>query len=208
MAQADAKFLHGSLLKHIVVMSSAASLGLMAIFIVDLVDMLFISMLGNEALAAAVGYAGAILFFTTSMSIGLAITAGALVSRALGQGDADRAREILTHVLILGVLFALVIVALVWVSLPALTGLVGATGETLSAIVVFISPYPENLPRCRGRARICCIRARDPVPTCGQVTSSSTYPLTRMSRPDRLPAGSPRHSCRHQSPPCTAPCHR
>ncbi len=146
MAQNQAKFLQGSLLRHITVMSSAASLGLMAIFLVDLVDMLFISMLGNEALAAAVGYAGAILFFTTSLSIGLAITAGALAARALGQGDEARAREVLTHVLIVGVIFALVVVALVWFSLPFLTGLVGATGETQRLAVRYLSIIVPGMP--------------------------------------------------------------
>lgn len=146
MAQNQARFLHGSLLRHITVMSSAASLGLVAIFLVDLVDMLFISMLGNEALAAAVGYAGAILFFTTSLSIGLAITAGALASRALGQDDPDRAREVLTHVLIVGVLFALVVVALVWINLHALTALVGASGVTQELAVRYLRIIVPGMP--------------------------------------------------------------
>ena len=42
----QAKFLEGSLFKHISVMSLTASLGLMAVFLVDFVDMIFISMLG------------------------------------------------------------------------------------------------------------------------------------------------------------------
>ena len=44
-------------------------------------------MLGNAALAAAIGYAGSILFFTTSFGIGIAIAAGALVAGALGSSD-------------------------------------------------------------------------------------------------------------------------
>ena len=36
----------------------------MAIFAVNLVDMIFLAMLGNAALAAAVGYAGTVMFFT------------------------------------------------------------------------------------------------------------------------------------------------
>ena len=62
MSDAQAKFLQGNLLRHITVMSLTASVGLMAIFVVDLVDMIFISMLGKAELAAAAGYAGAILF--------------------------------------------------------------------------------------------------------------------------------------------------
>jgi Na+-driven multidrug efflux pump len=89
----QAKFLEGSLFRHISVMSLTASVGLMAVFLVDFVDMIFISMLGKAELAAAVGYAGAILFFTTSFGIGMAIAAGALVARALGAGDEALARR-------------------------------------------------------------------------------------------------------------------
>ena len=80
----QAKFLEGNLLRHIAVMSLTSSVGLMAVFAVDFVDMVFISMLGKAELAAAVGYAGAILFFTGSFGIGMAIACGALVARALG----------------------------------------------------------------------------------------------------------------------------
>jgi len=88
MAEARAVFLEGNLFRHVSVMALTSSIGLMAVFAVDFIDMIFISMLGNAALAAAVGYAGAILFFTTAFGIGMSIAAGALVARALGQGMA------------------------------------------------------------------------------------------------------------------------
>jgi Na+-driven multidrug efflux pump len=46
-------------------------------------------MLGKAELAAAVGYAGAILFFISSFGIGVAIAAGALVAKSLGAGDEE-----------------------------------------------------------------------------------------------------------------------
>jgi Na+-driven multidrug efflux pump len=72
----QAVFLKGSLLRHITVMSLTASVGLMAVFVVDFVDMIFISRLGKAELAAAVGYAGAILFFISSFGIGVHFTTG------------------------------------------------------------------------------------------------------------------------------------
>ena len=107
----QAKFLEGSLFRHITVMSLTASVGLMAVFLVDFVDMIFISMLGKAELAAAVGYAGAILFFTTSFGIGMAIAAGALVARDLGAGDEAKARLQATHSLIYGVVFGAIFAA-------------------------------------------------------------------------------------------------
>ncbi|MCA3459345.1 MAG: MATE family efflux transporter, partial [Rhodobacter sp.] len=56
----QARFVEGNLLRHVTVMSLTSSVGLMAVFSVDFVNMIFISMLGRAELAAAVGYAGAI----------------------------------------------------------------------------------------------------------------------------------------------------
>ena len=78
------KFVEGNLFRHITVMALTSSVGLMAIFVVDLVNIIFISMLGQQEFTAAVGYAGAILFFTTSFGIGLSIAVSALCARAVG----------------------------------------------------------------------------------------------------------------------------
>ena len=108
MVDGRAKFLSGNLFGHVANMSLLASVGLVAVFLVDFVDMIFISMLGKAELAAAIGYAGAILFFTTSFGIGLGIAAGALVARALGQDDAQLARERTTHALCYGAFFGVI----------------------------------------------------------------------------------------------------
>lgn len=142
----QAVFLKGSLLRHITVMSLTASVGLMAVFIVDFVDLIFISMLGKAELAAAVGYVGAILFFTTSFGIGMAIAAGALVARALGEGDEEAARRKATNSLIYGVIFGSVFAAIVWFNLSALAALMGASGETLTLAVHYLQIIVPSLP--------------------------------------------------------------
>jgi len=43
-------------------MTSTAAIGLVALFVVNLVDLFFLSLLGEAELAAAVGFACAILF--------------------------------------------------------------------------------------------------------------------------------------------------
>lgn len=146
MAEQDAKFLQGSLLKHITEMSLTASLGLLALFIVDLVDMLFISMLGVPELAAAVGFAGSLLFFTTSISIGVSIAAGALVAKSLGQGNALRARELMTHVMIIGFVVAVFVAGLVWMFLEDLIALLGASGETSALALGYLQIIIPSMP--------------------------------------------------------------
>ncbi|WP_425101030.1 MATE family efflux transporter [Tropicibacter sp. S64] len=146
MSAGQARFLTGNLTGHIVSMSLTAAVGLLALFVVDLVDMVFISMLGVAELAAAVGFAGSILFMTTSVSIGFAIAGGALVARALGEGRRERAREVLTHVLAHGFVFAVGFAALIFVSLPELTALVGATGETQALAISYLRILIPTMP--------------------------------------------------------------
>lgn len=88
-----AKFVTGSIMRHVITMSLTASLGLVALFMVDLIDFYFISLLGQNNLAAAVGYSGTLLFFTTSMSISLSIAMGALVSKSLGAKNIKEAQN-------------------------------------------------------------------------------------------------------------------
>lgn len=146
MAEAQARFLTGSLFRHVTAMSLTASLGLVAVFFVDFIDMIFISMLGQAELAAAIGYAGAILFFTTSFGIGMAIAAGALVARALGAGEVELARQRATSSLLFGVGFGAVFAALVWLNIPALVALMGARGETADFAILYLRIVVPSLP--------------------------------------------------------------
>ena len=146
MAQSQAVFLEGSLFKHITVMSLTSSVGLMAVFLVDFVDMIFISMLGKEELAAAIGYAGAILFFTSSFGIGMAIAGGALVARALGAGDEALARRRAGTTLLYGFVFGSLFSAVVWLNLPALVAMLGASDATQDLAVGYLRIIIPSLP--------------------------------------------------------------
>ena len=117
---AQAKFLEGPILRHITVMTATASIGLMALFVVDLVDLYFLSLLGEVELAAAVGFAGSILFFTTSICIGLAIAMAALVARAVGARETARAKRYVIHVSLFALIVTLPLALLVWLAIPDL----------------------------------------------------------------------------------------
>ena len=142
----QAKFLEGSLFRHITVMALTASAGLMAVFLVAFVDRVFISMLGKAELAAAIGYAGAVLFFTGSFGIGMAIACGALVARALGEGDAALARQRATSSLVIGGAIGAVFAALVWIYVPELVRLLGASGETAALAALYLRIILPSLP--------------------------------------------------------------
>lgn len=129
MTQGQAKFVEGSLFRHVAVMSLTASVGLMAIFVVDLINMVYISWLRDPVLTAAVGYAGAVLFFTTAVGIGLSVGVSALVSRAVGARDPALARDRATAGLVLGAGVGVLFAAVVWLLLPPIVGLLGAEGR-------------------------------------------------------------------------------
>ncbi len=128
-ARKSAAFLEGSILRHITVMSASSGAGLLAIFLVDFADLFFISLLGADALAAAVGYAGTVLFFFTSIGIGLAIAMGALTARALGREDTERARVVAGSVAAIVIGIGLVLTAILIIYAPTFLTWLGATGE-------------------------------------------------------------------------------
>ena len=125
-----AVFVDGSIFRHVVVMASTSAVGLMTLFVVDLMDMFFLSLLGELELAAAVGYAGTILFFTTSIAIAIAITSGALVSRSLGGQDKSRASQYASNVICFGVLLSILISGFIWFTIPQLLDQLGAEGRS------------------------------------------------------------------------------
>jgi len=138
MASKTGAFVTGSILRHTVVMSLSSGAGLLAIFFVDLADLYFISLLGHEALAAAVGYAGTLLFFFTSISIGLAIAMGALAARALGAGDEGRARHVAGSIAAIIAVLGIASTVLVLLFADTMLTLIGATGEAHDYALSFL----------------------------------------------------------------------
>jgi putative MATE family efflux protein len=122
-------FVDGATMRHVVVMTLTASFGLMSVFLVDLADLYFLSLLGEVAVAAAIGYAGTLLFFMISVSIGVTIAGSALVSRAIGAGDKDKASRIATSSLVYAALVACVVALPLFVFVEQALSLLGAEGR-------------------------------------------------------------------------------
>ncbi|WP_342162403.1 MATE family efflux transporter [Methylobacterium sp. SD21] len=140
------RFVAGSIMRHVLVMSATGSVGLMAIFVVDLMSLLYVSRLGDPALTAAVGLASVVQFFATAVNIGLMIAAGAQVGRALGAGDRALARRLAASSMALGVLVSGLLAALMLPFAGQLLGLVGAQGEALRVAHLFLMiTLPSNV---------------------------------------------------------------
>ncbi len=141
-----AKYTQGSIFRHLTIMTSSATVGLMVMFMSDLVDMYFLSLLGEVEIAAAIGFAGSVLFFTVSMNIGLSIACSALVSKALGSGDDCASREAVTHSIVSAVVLTIPITLLVWFSIPILLQALGAQGRALQLATDYLSIIILSMP--------------------------------------------------------------
>jgi len=141
-----AKFVTGSTMKHVVIMTATGSFGLMAIFIVDFLNLFYISLLGEEELAAAIGYAGTILAFNIAIGIGLSIAASALVSRRLGAGDRAGARRIAASAVTFMLAVSLVVVAVQWPLINVFLDALGASGRTRTIARGFLQIVIPSMP--------------------------------------------------------------
>jgi putative MATE family efflux protein len=139
-------FTTGSTLRHVMVMTATASVGLITIFLVDMLNLYYISLLGVQELAAAVGFASTLMFFTLSISIGLTIPTSALVGRMLGQGNRQAAAEMGgASMVYMGVISSATTLA-VWPFLGQFLHLLGARGETLELAQRFLDIVIPSTP--------------------------------------------------------------
>lgn len=140
------KFVTGSILRHILVMTGTGAVGLMAIFIGDLANIYFLSATGDAALVAAVGYASSILFFSTSIGIGLSVATTALVAPALGANLKVRARRLSAHAHVLTFVVSAVLSLFLWIFARPLLSVLGATGHTRDLAATYLTILLPTLP--------------------------------------------------------------
>jgi Na+-driven multidrug efflux pump len=154
------RFVTGSLMRHVVVMAGTGAIGLVAIFAVDLINLLYISMLGEQAIAAAVGFAGVVGFFMLSLFIGLLIGVTATVSRAIGAGRMPEARALATSSLVLVACIAALVSGLTLVFLEPLLHLLGARDRILELAQRFLHiTLPSTVHAGCGHGLLgCCAR--------------------------------------------------
>jgi putative MATE family efflux protein len=132
------KFTTGSTLRHILVMSGSSGIGLMAVFLVDFADLYFLGLLGEIEVAAAIGYAGSVLFFTVALGVALSVAATALVSPALGAGKKPRARRRAVNALLFAAAAASVLSLMLWIAVPVLLGWLGAEGRAFDLAASYL----------------------------------------------------------------------
>jgi putative MATE family efflux protein len=133
-----ARFATGSIIGHISIMTLSGAIGMMALFLVDLTSLFFLTLLRQTAVTAAIGYAASIIFFSTSIGLGGSVAASVLVARSIGKNEVDRARDYATSAFLFSLLSS-VLIAITLVSLSgSLLSLMKADGETRHLAQVYI----------------------------------------------------------------------
>lgn len=126
----------GSIASTLYKLTAPMVLGIFAIFLFNLVDMYFISLLGTEPLAA-VSFTFPITMTVMNLAIGLSIGTGAVIARAFGQKDMNAVRAWINSALGLALLLAISVCGLVFVFQESIYELLGAK----PALVPLISEY-------------------------------------------------------------------
>lgn len=140
------KFVTGSLLRHILVMTGAGALGLIAIFVGDLANIYFLSLLDDQAIVAAIGYGSSIVALTISIGLGLLIATVSLVSPAIGAGRYVRARRLAASAHCWTFVVASVLTVIIWFLIPTLLTLLGATGRAHELATRYLTILVPALP--------------------------------------------------------------
>jgi len=146
MAMQSQYFVSGSILRHIFSMAHTSMLALVAMVLVDALDLFFLSLLGDVEIIAGLGFAWPIIFFTLAVSLGISTAMTALVSRAEGLGDRNRAKIYATHILVFGLVLSGVMTVVLWLSAPWMLDMFGAVGKARDVGVTYVQIVILCLP--------------------------------------------------------------
>lgn len=128
----------GSIASTLYKLTAPMVMGILAIFLFNLVDMYFIGLLGTEPLAA-VSFTFPITMTVMNLAIGLSIGTGAVIARAFGQKDLEAVRNWVNAALALALLVALSVCGLVYLFQEEIYTLLGAKKELIPLISEYLN---------------------------------------------------------------------
>ena len=115
------------------------AIGVLALLGFQLVDSAFIARLGTAQLAAQ-SFTFPLSFLIIGIQVGMGIAIAALISRALGAGEGERARRLSSLVLMAGGGVIGLLAIILWLFHVPIFRLLGADATTLSYIYIYWGP--------------------------------------------------------------------
>ena len=138
MAVIASSFTQGNIANHMLKMALTNMVSLSVFFSVDLINIYFISLLNKAYLVAAIGYASAILFFTSSLTIAMVIAVTATVAKSIGQKQIQQAKRIATTSFVITFILSIFITLIIFCYASELLSLMGAKGASLEAAETYL----------------------------------------------------------------------
>ena len=132
-----ASFTEGDLSRHLVRLSGFMILGFLAMTLATFVETVYLGRVGTEAIAA-VTFAFPVLMAIGAATRGIGIGIGAVLARAIGAGDRERAAFLTTHGLLLVLVFNIACSVLLVAFAQQLFHLLGARDVVLDLVVSYI----------------------------------------------------------------------
>ena len=137
MAGTQARLTEGPVSRHLVDMTVPVLFGITIMMAQGLIDTWFLGQVGDRELAAY-GFGYPIIMIVSSIAIGLGAGTSSVVARAIGNGDARRARRLSTDALILGFLITASVSAVGIATIDPLFRLLGAPEDMIPMIREFM----------------------------------------------------------------------
>ena len=139
-------FVTGSVWRHLVGLTLASTIGLMSTFVVELLDIFYIGLLGDDRLMAAVGFGSTIAYFGTSVGIAFGISISVLISREMGRGDTAKVKSLFSSIWFFGFAVMCLVSLLLLLLAPIWVRLLQAEGETANFAAQYLRLVAIGLP--------------------------------------------------------------
>ncbi|MGB7418007.1 MAG: MATE family efflux transporter, partial [Erythrobacter sp.] len=141
----NAKLTRGSIVGHLVGQTLPAIVGVAAIMSIGLVDAYFIGQLGENELAA-ISFIFPISVALTSLGVGVMVGINSVVSRALGEGDDDKAARRANFGVVFAVLTGVALALGLFLLLDPLFRLMNAPDNLFPLIMTYMQPFALGFP--------------------------------------------------------------
>ncbi|MEE4289725.1 MAG: MATE family efflux transporter [Erythrobacter sp.] len=143
--QRAARLTRGPVTRHLIEQTLPGIVGVAAIMSIGLVDAYFIGQLGSDPLAA-IAFIFPIGVALSSLGVGVMVGINSVVSRALGEGDAQKAARRATFGLVFALVIGLILAASVYALVDPLFALMNAEENLRPLIRTYMEPYAMGFP--------------------------------------------------------------
>lgn len=131
-------FTEGSIRKQLLSMTFASWIAMVAGMLLSLVDVFFLSRLGDLNILAAMGFAGSIGLLTLSIGIGFSVSTSVLVSQKITRASKAEANRLFSAICVIGLMAGVLLSALMLILLPHLLSMLGAEDASFDYAVSYL----------------------------------------------------------------------